>query len=160
NRRYTEKDLPLAQELAHRAALALDNARLYEIARHAIEARDEVVAIVAHDLRNPLGIILGQAQSLQRGVLDGDRRAPERIRKAADRMNRLIQDLLDVTRMEAGRFSVEPRHVPVEQLLQESVEAEKSLVAAAKLELQLDVAADLPAVSVDHGRLLQVIENL
>jgi PAS domain S-box-containing protein len=162
-RRYTASDLPLAEALAHRAGLAIENARLYEVARHAIQARDDMLGIVAHDLRNPLGGILMAAGRLHRAGQEPERRSQkpgETIQRAAKRMNRLIQDLLDVTRMEAGRFSVERSGVPVQQVLKDSFEAQKALVSAADIELRLEVACDLPVILADRDRLLQVFENL
>ena len=101
-RRYSAADLRLLEEVGRRAALALENARLYRIAERAIEARDDMLGIVAHDLRNPLDTIRMQATLLQRG---GDEQG--RIERAAIRINRLIDDLLDMTRMEAGRLTID-----------------------------------------------------
>jgi signal transduction histidine kinase len=75
-------------------------------------------------------------------------------------MNRLIQDLLDATCIEAGQFSVERGLVAAEQVVLDVTEAQKALVSSAGLELRLDVAHDLPAISVDRERILQVFENL
>ncbi len=162
DRRYTKHDLRLAEELARRAAMALDNADLYEVAQQAIQAREHVLGVVAHDLRNPLGNILMQSALLQRR--DGpERRSPkplEAIERAATRMNRLIQDLLDVNRMEAGRLAIEPARVPSASAVTECVEAQRALAASASLELQLDLPEGLPDLWVDRDRLLQVFENL
>jgi signal transduction histidine kinase len=75
-------------------------------------------------------------------------------------MNRLIQDLLDVTQMEAGRLVVTPASVLPEQIVRDSVEAQEALAAAASLELRTDVPPGVPPVWADHDRLLQVFENL
>ncbi len=80
--------------------------------------------------------------------------------RAALRMNRLIQDLLDVTCMEAGRLSIEAGRVPAGQLVSDSAEGQSALASSAGLELRLDVAPDLPDVLGDRHRLLQVFENL
>jgi PAS domain S-box-containing protein len=163
DRRYTEADLHLAEELARRASLALDNARLYEVAQRAIHTRDQVLGIVAHDLRNPLGTILMQASLLRQGIGEQGQSSTvsaERIERGAARMNRIIQDLLDVTRMETGGLTIEPARVPSRQVISESVEAQKQLAASASLELGLDVTDDLPDIWADHDRLLQVFENL
>ena len=79
-RQYGPDDLRLAEELARRASLSLDNARLYRAAERAIAARDEVLAVVAHDLRNPLGTIMMQASVLQRRVGDPESSRPEGVR--------------------------------------------------------------------------------
>jgi PAS domain S-box-containing protein len=162
-RRYGPRDLELAKELAHRAALAIDNARLYEAARRATQARDDVLGIVAHDLRNPLSTILMQAAQARRHGAEPDRRDRkpfEVIERAARRMHRLIHDLLDVTRIEAGRLSIEQARVLAGRLVSDAVAAQEQLAASASLGLQLDVAQDLPDVWADRDRLLQVFENL
>jgi PAS domain S-box-containing protein len=163
DRKYGPADLRLAEELARRASLALDNAHLYEVAQEAIRARDHVLGVVAHDLRNPLGNILLQASVLQRPGAEPNprsRKAAESIERAATRMNRLIKDLLDVTRMEAGRLAIDRARVVTRKVVSESVEAQKALAASAALALSLDVRQDLPDVWADRDRLLQVFENL
>jgi PAS domain S-box-containing protein len=160
---YRRRDLRLAQDLGARAALAVHNARLYSTARHATRARDEVLGIVAHDLRNPLNSILIQTQVLQRGRRGGDRRSPEgpeRIRKAAMRMNHLIQDLLDVSKIESAELSIDRGRLPVRELMLDAMEGQKFLLSSAGLEFMLDAAEDLPVISADRNRLLQVLENL
>lgn len=161
--RYAHGDLSLAERVARRAALAVENAQLYRLAQQAIQARDDVLGIVAHDLRNPLGNILMQATLLRRSGAEPEsrsRKLAERIERAATRMNRLIQDLLDVTRLEAGHLSVEHARVSAGQVVFDSAESQKALASSASLELQLDVAQDLPEVWADQERLLQVFENL
>jgi PAS domain S-box-containing protein len=163
NAPYKANDLRLAEELGRRAALAVHHARLYGAAQRATEAREEILRIVAHDLRNPLNIILMQAALLQGGRPEGERRSRrpgDTIHRSALRMNRLIQNLLDVACIEAGQFSVERGLVTAEQVVLEVTEAQRALVTSAGLELKLDVAHDLPAISVDRERLLQVFENL
>lgn len=162
SRVYGPADVRLVEALAQRAALSLENARLYRAAQQATRARDEVLGIVAHDLRNPLNSILMQANLLRRRAEPGhpSPKQAETIERAAKRMNRLIQDLLDVTRMEAGHLSVEPACVPAQGLVRDAVEAQQPLATAASLELRLDAAPDLPEVWADRDRLLQVFENL
>ena len=163
SRVFGPNDFALAEEFARRAALSIENARLYRVLQRAIQARDDVLGIVAHDLRNPLGTILMQTTLLrQHGALP-DRRSQKPadvIQRAATRMNRLIQDILDVTRIEAGGLSVEQTRVPARQVVADVVEAQKQLAASASIELRLDLAEDLPELCVDRDRLIQVFENL
>ena len=110
SRRYKAEDLRLAEALAERAALAIENGRLYRAAVRATQLRDEVLGVVAHDLRNPLAAITMQATALRAWRARTDRRNPkpiDRILRASDRMNRLIGDLLDVTLIEAGQLGIE-----------------------------------------------------
>jgi signal transduction histidine kinase len=122
-----------------------------------------VLNIVAHDLRNPLGTVVMQAGILRRrGAEIGERsrKAGEVIQRSAMRMNHLIQDLLDVARMEGGRLSIEPGRVATRQAVVDAVSAQEALAASASLHLQADVPAELPALWADRDRLLQVFENL
>lgn len=163
SRVYGPADVQLAEELSRRAALSIENARLYRTARRATQVRDDVLGIVAHDLRNPLNSILLQAQLLRSLSIEPQGRAhnvTEAIERAAKRMNRLIQDLLDVTRMEAGRLSVEQTRIPAQQIVADTIEAQRPLATSASLDLRLDVAPDLPEIWADRDRLLQVFENL
>ena len=125
--------------------------------------RDDVLGIVAHDLRNPLSTVLTQAALLRRAGAEPERRSRKPgdvIERAARRMNHLIQDLLDVGRLEAGRLPVEQNRVSAHQTVLDCVEAQEPLAAAASLELRLDIPRDLPDVWADRERLLQVFENL
>ena len=134
-----------------------------EALKRAVAARDEVLGFVAHDLRNPLSAILMQASLLERPAPDPERRdqkAKELIVRSAKRMNRLIQDLLDVATIEAGRFKVEPSRLSASDLVREAVEAHAMLAASSNVELRLKVSDDVPAIWGDRNRLLQVFENL
>lgn len=163
SRAYRESDLHLAEDLAVRAGLAIENARLYELAMRAVQARDDVVGIVAHDLRNPLGTIVMQAELLQHAEEEpgrGARRSGAMIARAARRMERLIHDLLDVTSIEAGGLRIEPRRVSTASVITDSLEAQRTLASSAEVEARCDVPAALPDVWGDRDRLLQVFENL
>jgi len=160
---YGTSDIRVAEELARRAALSIENARLYRVAQRAIEMRDDVLGVVAHDLRNPLGIIFTEATLLRRSGGEPERKAPrsiEAIERAAARMNRLIRDLLDVTRMEAGRLSLESARVTAQQFVADARQTQTSSAASASVDLRVDFADDLPDVWADRDRLLQVFENL
>lgn len=162
-RPYRQADLLLVERVALRAALAVENARLYQTAQRAVQARDDVLGVVAHDLRTPLGTILMQASLLRRRGVEPERRSPkpaETIERAANRMDRLIQDLLDVTRMEAGRLSVEQCRVSADKVVSDCMDAQQPLASQTSLELLLDVQPALPEVWADRDRLVQVFENL
>ena len=128
------------------------------VAQQAIRTRDEILGIVAHDLRSPLGAILMQASLLQRRGAEVD--LGKAIERSARRMNRLIEDLLDVTRIEAGYFAIDRTHVAVLALIADAVEGQRAAATSASLELQVDAAKDLPDVWADRDRVLQIFENL
>jgi PAS domain S-box-containing protein len=162
SRRFGPDDVSLVDELGRRAALAVENARLYQAAEQATRARDQMLGIVAHDLRNPLGTIV-MASGLLEEVLGAE--APSRrhlaiMRRAADRMNRLIGDLLDVKRLENGRLAVERHPAPLSDLLNDAFESLRGIAQTAKIELVLDAPADLPIVLADANRVQQVLSNL
>jgi PAS domain S-box-containing protein len=162
-RLYGEADLRFAGAIAERAALAIENGRHYRDAVRATRLRDEVLGVVAHDLRNPLSAILMQATALQRRGAEPERRNQkprQTILRAANRMNRLIQDLLDVTVIEARELGLERSRISTRQLLADALEAQRPLASSTEVELRLDLAGDPPDVWGDSHRLSQVLENL
>jgi PAS domain S-box-containing protein len=161
--RYDAQDVRLAEALALRASFAIQNARLYRAAQRALQARDEVLGIVAHDLRNPLNSIVLQADILKAMRPELPVGSPEpisAIHRAAVRMGRLIQDLLDITRVEAGRLGMEPTTLSAAQLMQDIAEVHRPTFASASIELRLEIAPELPPVWADRERLMQVFDNL
>ncbi len=163
--RYGEDDVDLAEELARRAALALDNARLYREARQAITARNEVLSVVSHDLGNPLAAIFIGTRLLLRNLSDEDRERAawdylETIRVSAEQMQRLIDDLLEVQRIESGRLSLEWDRHSAATLVKDAVTRIEPIAAEAMIGLEQEVTPDLPPVRGDRERLLQVFGNL
>src|SRR5262249_45014080 len=119
--------------------------------------------IVAHDLRNPLNSIVLQTFLLRRPDPDPERRSQkpaEAIVHAAKRMNRIIADLLHVTRPDAGHFALQRQPIAAGQIIRDVVDVERALVVSRSLQLRLELADDLPEVSADKSRLYQVFENL
>jgi len=113
-RRYGEADLALAEELAHRAALAIDNARLYREARTAVQTRDEFLSVAAHELKTPVTSLRGFAQlTLRRLARDGRvepgplGKALETVDRQSEKLTRLVSQLLDVSRIEAGKLALD-----------------------------------------------------
>jgi signal transduction histidine kinase len=160
---FTSDDVPLFLDLARRAALAIDNARLYLESQQAVRAREEVLAIVSHDLRNPLSAVtLGASLLLTSQTLSADdREQVETMQVSAERMSRLIADLLDVTRLEGGkRLPVEPAPVGVAELLREAEELFRSQAAVAGVSIEQECEPCGGAVFADHHRIMQVLSNL
>ncbi|MGH7446500.1 MAG: GAF domain-containing sensor histidine kinase, partial [Longimicrobiales bacterium] len=162
DRYYRHTDLSLAREFARSAGLALENARLYRKAEQAITSRDEVLAVVSHDLRNPVSRVRLAAEMLLE-----TNQAPEEARnmigiviRAADEMTRLIGDLLDVVRIEAGRLSIEPAPIALAALLERIDESHAAAARAGKLTWHVDPPPAPLVLQADEGRLLQAIGNL
>ena len=163
-RRYDTDDLAVAEELARRASLSIENAGLYQEAHRATKSREEILAVVVHDLRNPLNTVLMTCSLLLDSPLsDGPgqlRKRLEAIRRASERMNRLVQDLLDVQRTEGGRLAVDPRPESLGAIVRESLEMLRPLADANGLELGLEAPDGLPRAMADPLRIQQVLSNL
>ncbi len=160
---FATTDVPLFGELARRASLSIDNARLYEESQQAVRAREEVLAIVSHDLRNPLSaVILGSSLLTMSSTLsEDDREQLDTIVVSAKRMSRLIADLLDVTRLEGGkRLPIEPETVHAAELLQEAQELFRAQAAVASVTMEYEVDENLPPLRADRHRIMQVLSNL
>lgn len=162
---YDATDAFLAEEIARRAALAMDNARLHDLVHTGIRARDDMIGIVSHDLRNPVNAV----KMLTGVMLDRERDEPLSsemveyatiIRQAAEQMDALIRDLLDVTRVEAGRLKVDANPADTEELLSDALRTLAPVAGARSLKLRLDAPDDMPAVMADEGRIAQALSNL
>ncbi|MGH8178026.1 MAG: sensor histidine kinase [Steroidobacter sp.] len=132
-----------------------------EIARKAVRARDDLMSIVAHDLRNPLLAIAVKAELLQR-LTESDkvREQAESIANVTQRMEYLIKSMLDVTSMEAGRFSVTPAPCDVDHVIRESIEMFDALATARQIRLVQRVNATGLGIRADRERVLQLLSNL
>ena len=161
--RFAAADLVFGQEIAAQATLSVENAQLYDTARQAVRARDDVLRVVAHDLRNPIAVIQLAAELLLCETSElggGSRSALQRILRSAVRATRLIEDLLEVTRFEVGNLVLEHHSIPAAEIVHDVAEAQGPIVSASSLELQIDAAEQLPDVWVDRDRLEQVFANL
>lgn len=160
--RYDLRDLALVEELARRAATAIDNARLHEQLQSAVRGRDDVLGIVSHDLRNPLHTITMSSELLLEEDLSEEEQQKQllTVRRSARAMDRLIQDLLDVTRSESGRLNVETRPEDASDILVEACETMRPLADNRSIELVCPPVPGLPPVDADRRRLIQVLSNL
>jgi PAS domain S-box-containing protein len=162
-RRYDEADLSLAADMARRAAIVVEHARLFHEAQQATKARDDVLAVVAHDLRNPLNTVtMAIGLMLENTPVERtqERRQVEIVRRAADRMNRMIQDLLDVKRMESGRLAIDLRPEDVDVIINDMIEMLRPLAVGSSIALEANVPEGLPPVLADSARIQQVLSNL
>ena len=161
---YDAPDLAFASELAARAASALENARLYRRAQLAIRARDDVLGVVSHDLRTPLAVISMCATSLaEQELMEGEGRAAESlrtIRESTQWAQRLIQDLLDVTAIEAGGLSLTMRAEDPVLLVAKAELLFEDLAKAHRVALVTDLPERAPSIVCDRDRVLQALGNL
>ena len=163
-RRYEQADLSFAEELARRAALAVDNARLYREAREANRAKDEFLATLSHELRTPLTPIIGWARMMRAGHLPPAEFAQglRAIDQNSQSLSRLINDLLDMSAILNGKMRIDRKPLALSDILGAAVETARPLADLRRIELQLDTG-DVSApvmVSGDPVRLTQVFWNL
>jgi PAS domain S-box-containing protein len=164
-RRYTEADHAVAVELGRRAAVAVHTARLYRESRRAVRARERLLAIVSHDLRNSLATVLLNASAVVDSPATTDldpgvRDQLDWIARSAEQMNRLISDLLDASAIELGRLSVAPCRQRVETIVREAARTYGPLAAERRIDFAAELTGALPDVLVDAGRIQQVLGNL
>ncbi len=130
--------------------------------RQAVQARDEVLAVVSHDLRNPVGTIFSAASLLLTFDPPPEKREEHlrAVKRSAERINRLIQDLLDVARMEAGALTVHPAAFEVESVILEVKDSHTPSAEEKGITLQVEVPPDFPKGWGDRHRVIQALTNL
>jgi light-regulated signal transduction histidine kinase (bacteriophytochrome) len=162
---WTASELEAAREL-RRCAVEIDLERQILREQRAVRARDDMMAVVSHDLRSPLGVIQIQAAQLLRTAGPGDgeparslRAGAERIQRSVARMNALILDLLDLAKVEAGRFVVQCQPEEVGEMLEEALLLLRPLAEARRITLT-EERVEAPRVNADRERMFQVLSNL
>ena len=163
-RPYTEDDVALAQEVAQRAALAMDNAQLYQQAQNAVQLRDQFLSIAAHELKTPLTTLTGQIQLVRRRTeRDGEvseptRRSLSMIDDQVRRLNNMVRALLDVSRIEHGQLSIERTPLDICALVRRVVREVQATVG--DREIIIDCPETPLYILGDAMRLDQVLLNL
>jgi signal transduction histidine kinase len=158
-RHFDRTDLDFITDLAYRAGVEIDNARLYGEAQHAIRLRENILAIVSHDLRNPLGAIRMAATALAAQTQCPSRHV-EIILRSGGRMERLISDLLDMASIQAGRLAVERETVTCCELVDEAVQFHAPVLKTRGVQLERLPSKETVEVHCDRRRILQVLSNL
>jgi PAS domain S-box-containing protein len=161
---YDDDDVDLAEELGRRAAIALDNARLYRDAQEANRAKADFLAVISHELRTPLNAIMGYSDLLDAeisGALsDKQRRQIQRIRASARHLLQLIEEILSFARMESGGEEVRPELSDAGEIAEEAAAVMQPLAHAKNLAFSVDVQADSLRLETDPGKARQVLVNL
>ncbi len=168
NRRYDANDVGLAEELGRRAGAALENAQLYaqaqdaaKAAEEASRAKDEFLAMVSHELRTPLSAIMGWADLLRDQVTDPALAKPlEVIHRNAHAQVRIIDDVLDVSRVITGKFHIEPRPVDLVAITRQAIEVVRPSALARRIEIVPPPTTSSHVLVVDPERIQQVVWNL
>jgi signal transduction histidine kinase len=157
--------LVVGAAVSERKRAALDNQRLYREARAALALRDEILSVVSHDLQNPLGVILlKEGALLKEHAVNGKaldvHKHSDAVRRAVERMQRLIEDLVDFAAIQSGQFSVHPEPHDAATLVREVAETFAPAAEVAKINLRTDTGERASYVSCDRVRLLQALTNL
>jgi signal transduction histidine kinase/ActR/RegA family two-component response regulator len=167
-RHYEQSDLVLFSELARRASVALDNARVYELAQQersrveaATRAKDEFVAMVSHELRTPLNAILGWVRLIRSGSLSPEKRehAFGVIERNANAQDRLVADLLDISKVITGKIRLVPAQVDLANVVDMAVESARPAADAKGITIEVN-APPGAMIRGDGDRLQQIVWNL
>ncbi len=161
-RRYSTWDVGIAEDLAQRAAMAIENARLFRQATEAVRLREQVLATVSHDLRNQVNVIAIANHSLLQAAPDADP-ATERSLKVIERTSRnmqhLVNDLVDLASIQVGKLAVVPAVVSLAPMIDEACEEHEATALATGVRLFADCESDL-RIFADRSRVLRVLGNL
>jgi len=168
-RHFTNDDLHLLRLVAHRAALAIERARLHETERAArveaeaaSRAKDEFLAMLSHELQTPLSVVLLWATLLRSGGLDqaGVARALDIIEQNARAQNQMIVDLLDVSRIVAGKLTLHPQRIDPAPVIETAIESLRPIAEAKGISISAQADSDIGVIVCDAQRLSQIISNL
>lgn len=160
--RYSTRDLALAEDLARRVALAIENAKAHREAQEANRIKDEFLAVLSHELRSPLNPILGWVTLLRSRKLSQEKTASalEAIERNAKLQVQLIEDLLDISRILQGKINLSVTAVNLATVVEAAIDTVKLAAEAKSIQIQLRVASEMGVVAGDAGRLQQVVWNL
>ena len=164
DRRFTMRDLTLAQELSTRAAIAADNARLYQEAQQANRAKSDFLAVMSHELRTPLNAVIGYSDLMLIGVPVA---IPEqaashvhRIRASAQHLLRLIEEILTYTRIEAGRERLDLKLFDPATVVHQVVSTVTAILQSSDVDLQCELPTRSIEIRSDPAKLEQILLNL
>jgi len=153
----------ITRDISDLRRVQLENARLFDEAQRAITLRDNVLTIVSHDLKNPVTTLALIGHALRRPEISDRKKLTDfadKIQRSVDRMLALLNDLLDLSKIQSGTFSVAPEVERLSDVLSPLIESMRMLSDAKHQAIELNLPPDLPAVRVDAHRISQVMANL
>jgi signal transduction histidine kinase len=162
--RFGVNDLALAEDLAFHAALAIDNARLYQEAQRANQTKSDFLAVISHDLRTPLNAIVGYADLLDEGIpdplSDRSRESVRRIRTSAKHLHYLIKELLAFARLDAGHEDALLREVDACEVVRDVAAVVDPIASERHLFLRVNLPDAAVSLTTDADKLRQILLNL
>jgi signal transduction histidine kinase len=162
--RFNDENLTFLQRLALHIAIAIENANLHQQAKEANRNKLEFIDFVAHELKQPMTAMRGYTRMLMMGIggemNDTQSQFVEIILVNVDRMDKLVNDLLEISRLEAGRIKLDLAPVSLQDVVDEAIANTRTESETRHHQLQVEVPADLPAGLGDHDRLIQILINL
>jgi len=161
-RLYTEDDFRFAQDVAFRAALAVDNARAYNDAQVANRLKDEFLATLSHELRTPLNAILGYSRMLQSGMLTPDKHAHalHTVERNATSLTQIVEDVLDVSRIISGKIRLNIQSVDLPAVVSDAIATVMPAADAKQIRVQTILDPRAAPISGDPDRMQQIVWNL
>jgi PAS domain S-box-containing protein len=161
-RLYTDDDFRFAQDVAFRAALAVDNARAYNDAQAANRLKDEFLATLSHELRTPLNAVLGYSRLLQSGMMTAEKHAHalQTVERNATALTQIVEDILDVSRIVSGKIRLNIQPVDLPDVVSNAVETVRPAADAKRIRVQLIIDPRAAPISGDPDRLQQIVWNL
>ncbi|MEM7343929.1 MAG: GAF domain-containing protein [Chloroflexota bacterium] len=161
---FTDDDISFVRLLLSHAAIAIENAQLFDQVKEANDSKTEFMNIASHELKIPMTSIKGYARLLEMGaggaLTDQQKEFLGVITNNVDRMSGLVNDLLDVSRIEAGRIRLEIQDVQIEDVIDEVIRSVDTQIKNKKLDLSIEMANDLPELRADYNRMIQILTNL
>jgi PAS domain S-box-containing protein len=161
-RRYGRPDLLLAEQLADRAAIAVDNARAYEEARRANALKDDFIATLSHELRTPLNALVGYGRMLRRGLIPSKDygQAFEVLDRNATALTNIVNDIFDMSRVSSGKLRLNVRRTDVSALVVQCMEAIEDVARSKPVRVEISLPPEPVKADVDPDRMQQVVWNL
>ncbi len=156
--------LDFVVRLADHAAIAIENARLFAAVEAANQAKTDFISFVSHELKQPMTAIKGYTDLVVKGLAgdltDTQRSFLEVIRSNVNRMDTMVQELLDISRIEAGRLRLEVGRVALQEAVEEAIRVIRQEIEARRQTLEVEIAEPLPPVQADRNRVVQILTNL